>query len=188
MELLTTMPLSLMQSLSPFTERCVVFIATDLPLILTAAVVIFILFRTIPNTHPFSRIENMYARTKQLATVLFGSIGTLVVATEAKIHLAVPRPFLQNSDIHTLITETDFSFPSSHASLFAFIAVWMFSIDKRAGTALSVSALAIGTARVLAGVHTPLDILCGYLLGIGAALIVILVTRHLELRAVREEN
>ena len=182
------MPLSLMQLLSPFMKRLVVFVATDFPLIICAAVVIFILFRTIPNTHPFSRIENMYTRAKQLATVLFGAIGTLVVATEAKIHLAVSRPNLTNPDIHALITETDFSFPSSHASLFAFIAVWMFSIDKRAGTVLSISALAIGTARVLAGVHTPLDILCGYLLGIGAALIVILVTKHLEAKAIREEK
>jgi membrane-associated phospholipid phosphatase len=188
MQFLTTMPLSLMRSLSPFMERCVIFVSTDFPLIVAMGTVVFLLFREIPNKDPFSRFENMYRRATDLATGLFGVLGTLVVAVEAKARLMVSRPSVVNPDIHALITETDFSFPSSHAALFAFLAVWIFSIHKKAGIVLVVCAVVIGAARVLAGVHTPLDILCGYLLGIAAGLVVIVVTKHFEARSAREEK
>ena len=82
-----------------------------------------------------------------------------------------PRPFdaVLDQDVMVLLYRpTDSSFPSNSAAV-AFAAaggVWL--ISRRAGIALLGLAVVYGTARVYGGVHYPLDILGGAVLGLVA--------------------
>ena len=82
-----------------------------------------------------------------------------------------PRPFdaVLDQDVMVLLYRpTDSSFPSNSAAV-AFAAaggVWL--ISRRAGIALLGLAVAYGTARVYGGVHYPLDILGGAVIGMVA--------------------
>lgn len=75
--------------------------------------------------------------------------------------LEIPPSFIVSSDPFGLT-----SFPSSHTAFFFALAVSMFFFNQRIGWWFFGGALLIGLARIGAGVHWPLDILGGLLLGI----------------------
>lgn len=89
------------------------------------------------------------------------------IATEVVKNL-IPsiRPFhLNGVDPLTLTTPQDGAFPSTHtASAFA-IAVTIFLHDKKVGFLYLVMAGLVGTARILAHVHYPVDIIAGAVIG-----------------------
>lgn len=76
-----------------------------------------------------------------------------------------PRPFAALSGVQTLFPETGYAFPSGHATFFAALAVSIFFLNKKAGYVFMFFALLIGLARIIAGVHFPIDILGGFVLG-----------------------
>ena len=64
------------------------------------------------------------------------------------------------------------SFPSGHASVFFALAFAIFLFNKKVGSVFLLGAALMGMARVAAGVHWPLDILAGAVVGILSALLV----------------
>ena len=82
-----------------------------------------------------------------------------------KHFIHAPRPFVALSNIHSLFSETGYAFPSGHATFFGALAVAIFFLDKKVGLRFMTFALLIGLARIIAGVHFPVDILGGFALG-----------------------
>ena len=80
-----------------------------------------------------------------------------------------PRPFVVQH-IHPLFAHAaDNGFPSDHAALTMFLAVCVLFCSRPWGIVLAANALLVGAARVLAHVHSPLDIAVGYVIGAVAA-------------------
>lgn len=95
-----------------------------------------------------------------------GIVGAWGISYLLKITFALPRPFLRFPEITPLFLHGGFnSFPSGHATLFAALAVAMYLNHKKTGIFFILAAFLIGIARVIAGVHFPIDILAGWLLG-----------------------
>ncbi len=89
-----------------------------------------------------------------------------------KIAFHAPRPFVTFASVKPLVVETSFtSFPSGHATFFFALATAIYLYDKRAGKGFFVAAVLIALSRVIAGVHYPVDILAGAVLGVGIAAI-----------------
>jgi undecaprenyl-diphosphatase len=83
-----------------------------------------------------------------------------------------PRPFTSQT-VHLLFYHnTDSAFPSNAATLAFAMAVGIFLYRRRLGIVMLVLATFIGLARVTVGIHYPLDIIGGLLLGGGNALAV----------------
>ena len=77
-----------------------------------------------------------------------------------------PRPYQQPGFVPLLPKGTlGRSFPSRHALSAAVIAAAWLPVSPAACAVLAVLALALCAARVLAGVHTPADVLAGAALG-----------------------
>lgn len=77
-----------------------------------------------------------------------------------------PRPYQQPGFVPLLPKETlGRSFPSRHALSAAVIAAAWLPVSPAVCAILAVLALALCAARVLAGVHTPADVLAGAALG-----------------------
>ncbi len=102
-----------------------------------------------------------------VATAVFASD---VVALALKRLFERPRPSITYPEPEPLVrTPLDLSFPSGHAATsFAAATVLAWS-DRRVAVPVYLLAAAIAWSRVYVGVHYPLDILGGALLGLAVA-------------------
>lgn len=106
--------------------------------------------------------------------VASGALGALVSQIIGLVNFR-PRPFVFLEGVNQLITKlpTSKSFPSDHATLaFALAASVYLSGEKKLGLVLFILAFLVGAGRIFVGVHFPLDIAAGALLGILSALAV----------------
>lgn len=88
-----------------------------------------------------------------------------------KLAVSAARPFEAVSAITPVWEYRDLgSFPSGHAVFFMIVAIGMLRLSPRIGHVLFVFALLIPIARVMAGIHYPLDIIAGWMIGVVIAL------------------
>ncbi len=103
-----------------------------------------------------------------LVTALAVIIARLGVTELIRFFYHRPRPFVVYQ-VHQLISEHGWSFPSGHAAFFFAMAAAIYGYDKKWGIGFFLAALAMNVSRVIAGVHYPSDIFGGAIVGIGVA-------------------
>ena len=87
---------------------------------------------------------------------------------------ARPRPFLHFSDTILLVAgPKQYSFPSGHATTAFAPATAIWLKNHKLGVPVLVLAVIIGFSRIYVGVHYPLDVLGGVILGVGMAILVV---------------
>lgn len=93
-----------------------------------------------------------------------------------------PRPFVA-LEFEPLFNHSALqaAFPSGHASFYFALAFALFFLGRRRlGLWYAVGAVFMGLARVYAGVHWPLDIVAGALVGLLAAFVVKSLLSHIK--------
>ena len=106
-----------------------------------------------------------------LLSVGSGILARYVFVEVIRYFVYSPRPFLILEEVNHLINhESSSSFPSGHATFYFALATGIYLLNKKAGLWLLVLAGLIGFARIYTGVHWPLDILAGAVLGWATAL------------------
>jgi len=104
--------------------------------------------------------------TRELFTVICAALAALVVAHAIKYFFYTPRPFAALPDVNLIFPhEADGAFPSGHATFFSALAVAMWFYHKRLAYFFGLGAILIGLSRIISGVHFPVDILGGFVLG-----------------------
>src|SRR3989344_1115451 len=99
-------------------------------------------------------------------------VARLVITELIKRLIQNPRPFDAMSEVYNLIPESGWSFPSGHASLYFAIATVVWFYNRKLGVVFYIVAILMGLARVMAGVHWPLDIFGGLVVGIISTIVV----------------
>lgn len=89
-----------------------------------------------------------------------------------KVLVHAPRPFVVQGIPNSFMVQNYTSFPSGHATLFFAIATAIFLYNKRNGMLLYIFATIIAVFRVIAGIHYPIDVITGALIGIVVAYVV----------------
>lgn len=91
------------------------------------------------------------------------------IALILKILVLEPRPFVTLNNVHLLVVENDpASFPSGHTtSTFAVLSVLVFKFRHEFwSVVLILFGVVIGFSRIYVGVHYPLDVLAGCIIGV----------------------
>lgn len=100
----------------------------------------------------------------KIKVIIFGIITTIIAFILAKIGSSLfydARPFVSDHVTALFKYTADNGFPSDHTLLSASIAITIFAISRKWGIGFLIISIIIGTSRVLAHVHHPIDILGG---------------------------
>lgn len=130
-------------------DQFVIFCAQYLPFLILGVAVIF-----------FIRLE----RSRQVSVLALFVISSGIAFVADKILnrlVESPRPFMVN-DIAPLFPHSiDNGFPSEHVLLAIVVAGVVFAYNRKLGVILAILGLVVGSARVIANVHHPIDIIGG---------------------------
>ena len=138
-------------------DKLIIFTAVYFPFVVMLLAFLYLLF---------------YKKSLRYLIFVFFTAGLAgIVSKLFKILIHTPRPAFVLPDVQALFEKTSYAFPSDHASFFMALALAIFFINKKAGLPAQAGhvfmllALLIGLARIIAGVHFPIDILGGFALG-----------------------
>ncbi len=103
---------------------------------------------------------------KEVAIMIFSAIFALLLSEIAKSVFGSPRPFEVLGNINLLFSHGGGdAFPSGHATFFSALALAIYPYHKKLAIFYFIGAILIGLGRIASGIHWPIDILAGYLLG-----------------------
>lgn len=152
--------------------KTALFVATTFSILFFIGTVVYLIMRPYPGyeNKPLGRFG---VRFRELFFVLFTSGIAWLICSMLKELFHHPRPFISVPDLHLLLVHGGYdSFPSNHATFFAALATSMFFVDKKLGAIYATLAIIIGISRIIIGVHFPIDIVVGWLLGVVVAFVI----------------
>ncbi len=100
----------------------------------------------------------MEKRIEMIVTAIFAAIIVLALIWLSRHLIYSARPFVVGHFTPLIPHVADNGFPSDHTAISMGAALVIYLFNKYAGIILAVLALWVGIARVLAGVHHPIDI------------------------------
>lgn len=149
---------------SALLDKIITFFAVWFPYFVVVAAGVFVVMH-----HEVFKENSTWAvfveKKKEIFHSFIAGISAWCVAYGLKYLFHTPRPFNLLANVHSVFPESGFAFPSGHATFFMALAVSIFFFHKKAGYWFMVFALVIGIARIAGGVHFPIDILGGYIIG-----------------------
>lgn len=149
---------------SALLDSIILFVAQEADLYVLAAAMLFILVHQ-HNKHIILKEESVIY-IKELFLITFSVAAAWVSVHLLKQVIGGLRPFEFYQYLEPLfIYGGGDSFPSGHATLFAALALMIIFLHKRVGVLFAVFAILISLGRVIAGVHYPIDILAGWMIG-----------------------
>ena len=123
-----------------------------------------------------SRQRNQIGVFTSLGSMGFSSLTVLVINA---VYFR-DRPFVDHDVTLLFYQPTDSSFPSNAVAASFGLAAAVWGVNRRVGMILMAGAGLYGLARIYAGVHYPLDVLAGVLIGIVIAYLVLKLRSLLE--------
>lgn len=148
----------------PLLDRVFLFITNPLIFIVIGIAATWIIFiRPFYKKDPVDRLRAI--RDELLFITVMGLVW--FISALLKSVVAFPRPQQYFQGIRTLLVYGDFdSFPSLHAAFSFALAYMVSSRNARLGGVLFIIAVLVGISRVFVGVHFPIDIIVGAIIGI----------------------
>lgn len=138
---------------------------------------LILMYRTFKNKSPNVDVNLYLQKIASEGLWIFITVGfSSIVSGLLKTYFSHPRPFLNGAK--ALFEYGSYtSFPSGHAVVFSALTIAMFVFHRKYVWLFSFFALIIGIARVISGVHYPLDIIAGYAVGALCALFICVFVR-----------
>lgn len=123
-------------------------------------------------------------RTSFILTALIALPLAFVLGEIAGLLFQNPRPFVELGVSPLVPHEANNGFPSTHALIAMTVAFTTFLHDRKIGLVLLSIALLVGIGRILALVHSPLDVAGSALIAASVAGVAFLIIQKLQLKHV----
>ncbi len=163
-----------LSGVAPLLDALGVFLALYLPYLLGLALLVFI-FKQKTAKRKFGVF---------LILALAALISRGIITEAVRFLYPIARPFV-TLGFTPLIGESGASFPSGHVTFFFAIAFTLFfALDRKWGTWFLVLSTLVGVARIFVGVHYPMDILGGIVIGFVSYLIAVALVKPEKFSAV----
>lgn len=145
---------------SHFLDQLIVLFAAQWEYVVTFAVLAYLL-------RPKKTLEDKKNTAKVTGLAIISAIIARLGFVELiRLFWIKDRPFVLEGITPLFDHAASPAFPSGHATFFMALAIYfLLAGHKKFGWFLTVSALLISLGRVAAGVHWPLDILAGWVVG-----------------------
>ncbi len=143
-------------------DAIVIFLAGYFQYLLVAIFLMFLFF-------------SGYAKPEKLrifwVTVISVIVARFGVTELIRFFYHRSRPFV-TYQVHQLLPENGWSFPSGHSAFFFAMATAIYLYNKKWGVGFFLAAILMNISRIIAGVHYPTDIVGGAIVGMAVAYIV----------------
>lgn len=142
---------------SPALDALIIFIAEWYGLIILAVLFVYL----------YKHRDDPKKGVRDLFVVGATAVSAWFIAHFFKDVFQTARPFDAIDSLTPLVVESGYgyAFPSGHATFFMALASSLWFYHKNLAIFFGISAVLIGIARVSTGVHWPIDILGGLILG-----------------------
>ncbi len=149
-----------LHGLSGFAPEGFLYIAGWFGLAIMLTAFLFVSF----HKHGYKSIfKEISQHLREWRSIVFIPLGTWAVTAFLKLAFHAPRPFQTLDIIPLSIPGTFDSFPSGHAAFYMAMALAVYKYHKKAGVFFIIMAALLSVARIVTGVHYPVDILAGWL-------------------------
>jgi undecaprenyl-diphosphatase len=101
-------------------------------------------------------------KAQKVSFIVYGTLATIITYLLSRLASMVfynPRPFVISKAVPLIQHAADNGFPSDHTLLSALVAFVVFRYSKLWGSILLVLTLLVGGSRIVAKVHSPLDVI-----------------------------
>lgn len=150
---------------SAFFDKMVVFLSDTFGYVLIICSIFFVLLYSHSSEVEKDRRKIIRQKTKELLMVFGSTFFTLILVFLLKNLFYNPRPFVVYDIQALFLYGGEESFPSGHSAFYGALAIAIFAYHRLAGLLFALGAFLVGLARVIAGVHFPLDIFMGFIFG-----------------------
>jgi len=141
------------------------FCAVILPWLIVIGLIVYFLFS-----------KKKVANLRLLGLSFFSAILAWFLASLFKYNFPSLRPFEIYNNLEPLfVTGKGDAFPSGHATFMGALALGVFLQKRKLGLIFILGAILVALARVLAHVHSSLDVIVGLLFGALVAVIVLVI-------------
>lgn len=150
---------------SAFFDQVIIFLAVYFLYVVIFLAILFLLFyhKILFSQNPIKEFINKWEGF--VLVCVSGGFTWFFTKFIAKIFFHTPRPFNIFPQVQSLFAESGYAFPSGHTAVASAIAFALFFTNKKVGYVFMFFALIVGLSRIIAGVHFPIDILGGFILG-----------------------
>lgn len=156
----------------PLLDRIIIFLGNTIDIYVLIASMFFLGFR-LYRKYLSSGHKISYKSLYESCLAVLGVSVAWLMSRLIKILIGGLRPFERYPEVYQLfVYGGGESFPSGHATVFAALAFVLYYLDKRVGWIAIIFAFLISISRVVAGVHYPIDMLAGWVIGVGVAYLV----------------
>ena len=119
----------------------------------------------------------LFVSKTRLMTISVGVsvlLSRFIITEPIKRIFHTARPYVDMDNVKKIVEENAdyYSFPSGHTAIFFAIAMTVFYFNKKWGIVAFVIAILVGISRIYVGVHWPLDVVAGALIGILSGIVV----------------
>ena len=122
---------------------------------------------------PLGKMKSVHARLIYVAEGLFAALFARFGLVEfIRLFIPTTRPYVTLAFTPLIEPVLQLSFPSGHVAVLSALAFVALRTHRKYGLFLLLCAVLVGAARVLVGVHYPMDIIGGLGVGFVAAFLI----------------